>query len=55
MKLIADCHFHTISSGHAFSTICEYAKEASEGPGINRNDRSRAPMPEVLIYIIFTI
>jgi putative hydrolase len=33
MKLIADCHFHTISSGHAFSTICEYAKEAS-GKGL---------------------
>lgn len=30
MKLIADCHFHTISSGHAYSTITEYAKEASE-------------------------
>lgn len=30
MKLIADCHFHTISSGHAYSTINEYAKEASE-------------------------
>ncbi len=30
MKLVADCHFHTISSGHAYSTINEYAKEASE-------------------------
>ncbi len=30
MKLIADCHFHTISSGHAYSTIDEYAREASE-------------------------
>jgi len=30
LKLIADCHFHTISSGHAYSTITEYAKEASE-------------------------
>lgn len=30
MKLIADCHFHTISSGHAYSTITEYAKEASK-------------------------
>lgn len=30
MKLVADCHFHTISSGHAYSTITEYAKEASE-------------------------
>lgn len=30
MKLVADCHFHTVSSGHAYSTIGEYAKEASE-------------------------
>jgi len=30
MRLVADCHFHTISSGHAYSTISEYAKEASE-------------------------
>lgn len=30
MKLVADCHFHTINSGHAYSTINEYAKEASE-------------------------
>lgn len=30
MKLVADCHFHTLSSGHAYSTINEYAKEASE-------------------------
>jgi len=30
MKLVADCHFHTLSSGHAYSTIAEYAKEASE-------------------------
>ncbi len=30
MKLVADCHFHTLSSGHAYSTITEYAKEASE-------------------------
>ncbi|NLE24228.1 MAG: phosphatase [Clostridiaceae bacterium] len=30
MKLVADCHFHTISSGHAYSTINEYAKEASD-------------------------
>ncbi|HHU90079.1 MAG TPA: phosphatase [Clostridiaceae bacterium] len=30
MKLVADCHFHTISSGHAYSTINEYAEEASE-------------------------
>lgn len=29
MKLVADCHFHTISSGHAYSTIDEYAREAS--------------------------
>jgi len=33
MKLVADCHFHTISSGHAYSTISEYAKEAS-GKGL---------------------
>lgn len=33
MKIIADCHFHTISSGHAYSTINEYAKEAS-GKGL---------------------
>lgn len=30
MKLIADCHLHTTASGHAYSTITEYAKEASE-------------------------
>lgn len=30
MKLVADCHCHTISSGHSYSTITEYAKEASE-------------------------
>ncbi|MCX7771710.1 MAG: phosphatase [Clostridia bacterium] len=30
MKLVADCHLHTISSGHAYSTINEYALEASE-------------------------
>jgi len=30
MKLVADCHFHTISSGHAYSTIGEYAEAASE-------------------------
>lgn len=30
MKLVADCHFHTISSGHAYSTVYEYAKEASQ-------------------------
>lgn len=29
MKLVSDCHFHTISSGHAYSTLKEYAKEAS--------------------------
>jgi putative hydrolase len=28
MKLVADCHFHTVSSGHAYSTLREYAKEA---------------------------
>lgn len=30
MKLVADCHFHTLSSGHAYSTLKEYAKEASD-------------------------
>lgn len=30
MKLVADCHFHTVNSGHAYSTLSEYAKEASE-------------------------
>lgn len=30
MKLVADCHLHTVASGHAYSTITEYAKEASE-------------------------
>ncbi|MGI6049363.1 MAG: phosphatase [Acetivibrionales bacterium] len=30
MKLIADCHFHTVNSGHAYSTLTEYAKEASQ-------------------------
>lgn len=30
MKLTADCHLHTLSSGHAYSTLSEYAKEASE-------------------------
>ncbi len=30
MKLVADCHLHTQSSGHAYSTITEYAKEASD-------------------------
>ncbi|NLB77781.1 MAG: phosphatase [Clostridiaceae bacterium] len=30
MKIVADCHFHTVNSGHAYSTINEYAKEASE-------------------------
>ncbi len=30
MKFVADCHFHTVNSGHAYSTISEYAKEASE-------------------------
>ncbi|MDI9514045.1 MAG: phosphatase [Bacillota bacterium] len=29
MKLVADCHFHTVSSGHAYSTLDEYAREAS--------------------------
>lgn len=30
MKLIADLHTHTIASGHAYSTIMENAKHASE-------------------------
>jgi putative hydrolase len=30
MKLVADCHFHTVDAGHAYSTINEYAMEASE-------------------------
>ncbi|NMA64869.1 MAG: phosphatase [Clostridiaceae bacterium] len=30
MKLIADCHLHTVASGHAYSTITEYAQEATE-------------------------
>jgi putative hydrolase len=29
MKLIADCHCHTLASGHAYSTIKECAEEAS--------------------------
>jgi putative hydrolase len=29
MKLIADCHCHTLASGHAYSTIRECAEEAS--------------------------
>lgn len=29
MRLMADCHFHTVSSGHAYSTLDEYAREAS--------------------------
>jgi len=29
MRLVADCHFHTVSSGHAYSTLDEYAREAS--------------------------
>lgn len=29
MKLVADCHSHTLASGHAYSTIREYAEEAS--------------------------
>lgn len=30
MKYVLDTHCHTISSGHAYSTVTEYAKEASE-------------------------
>ncbi|NLO99362.1 MAG: phosphatase [Clostridiaceae bacterium] len=30
MRLVADCHFHTVNSGHAYSTINEYATEAAE-------------------------
>jgi len=30
MRLVADCHLHTTASGHAYSTIAEYAKEAAE-------------------------
>lgn len=30
MKLIADLHCHTISSGHAYSTVLEIAEEASK-------------------------
>lgn len=33
MKLACDCHFHTISSGHAYSTLSEYAHEAA-GKGL---------------------
>lgn len=29
MHLVCDCHFHTVSSGHAYSTLREYAKEAA--------------------------
>ena len=29
-KYVIDCHCHTISSGHAYSTLYEYAKEAYE-------------------------
>jgi len=30
MNLILDAHLHTISSGHAFSTVKEYAEQAKE-------------------------
>ena len=30
MRLIADCHLHTTASGHAYSTIGEYANEAAK-------------------------
>ena len=30
MRLVCDCHIHTVSSGHAYSTIGECAKAASE-------------------------
>lgn len=30
MKLLCDCHSHTLASGHAYSTIREYAEEASK-------------------------
>ncbi len=30
MRLVADCHVHTVNSGHAYSTINEYATEAAE-------------------------
>jgi len=30
MKLVCDCHIHTISSGHAYSTVTECAKAAQQ-------------------------
>jgi len=30
MKILADIHVHTVASGHAYSTVIEIAKEASE-------------------------
>jgi len=30
MQLVCDCHVHTLSSGHAYSTITECAREASQ-------------------------
>ncbi len=30
MQLVCDCHVHTLSSGHAYSTITECAREASK-------------------------
>jgi putative hydrolase len=29
MKILCDCHFHTVNSGHAYSTLREYAEEAA--------------------------
>lgn len=30
MKILLDTHCHTVASGHAYSTICEYVKEAQK-------------------------
>ena len=30
MKILCDCHFHTTASGHAYSTLGEYAAEAGQ-------------------------
>ena len=30
MKLVADFHVHTIASGHAYSTVLENARAASQ-------------------------
>lgn len=29
MKLVCDCHLHTVASGHAYSTVGEYVAEAA--------------------------